>query len=179
MSNSGRRAAVYTCVCLCVHILVFAHNLNQYTQEGGIKATCRRQKLQKQTSCTQCSVNSTILSISATNNSFNVCLFLPQDTIPLFSVCLLETINLQLLPVALLSSFQFFFFSSNESFQAWPLCARDGPLRVTKTVDQSRICLSGLGYVSLILNDRRKPEMDFRVAGGNSSHVLTWKHMLK
>lgn len=110
MSNSGRRAAVYTCVCLCVHILVFAHNLNQYTQEGGIKATCRRQKLQKQTSCTQCSVNSTILSISATNNSFNVCLFLPQDTIPLFSVCLLETINLQLLPVALLSSFQFFFF---------------------------------------------------------------------
>lgn len=44
MSNSGRRAAAYICVCVsvfpaCVHILVLAHNLNQYTQEGGIKAT--------------------------------------------------------------------------------------------------------------------------------------------
>lgn len=42
MSNSWRRAAacIFVCLCLptCLHICVFAYNLNQYTQEGRIKA---------------------------------------------------------------------------------------------------------------------------------------------
>lgn len=180
--------SVCVCVCLClpvcVHILVFAHNLNQYTQEGGTKATKQLQAAEAANRPCAPNVLSTPQSFqSVQQTTLSTFVSFSPRTQFLFSVCLLETINLWLLPAAHLSSFQFFgvffFFFPNESFQAWPLCVWKGPLRVTKTVNQSQITLSGLGHVSLVLNDRKKPEMDFREACDNSLHVLMWERILK
>lgn len=115
MSNSGRRAAVYVCGCLClpvcVHIPVFAHNLNQYTQEGGIKATNQLQAAEAASRPRAPNVLSTPQSFqSVQQTTLSTFVSFSPRTRFLFSVCLLDTINLKLLPVAPLSSLQFFIF---------------------------------------------------------------------
>lgn len=114
MSKSGRGAAVYICMCLClpvcVHILVLVHNLNQYTQEGGIKANNQLQAPEAASRPRAPNVLSTPQSFqSVQQTTLSTFVSFSPRTRFLFSVCLLETINLWLLPVALLSSFQFFF----------------------------------------------------------------------
>lgn len=102
MSNSGRRAAEYICVCLfcqhaCMHILVFAHNLNQYVQEGGIKATNQLQEgwwadvAERKPYVLKCSVNSTVFFNQCNKHLFQTLVSFshPPGTRFLFSVCLL------------------------------------------------------------------------------------------
>ena len=115
--------SVCVCVCLClpvcVHILVFAHNLNQYTQEGGTKATKQLQAAEAANRPCAPNVLSTPQSFqSVQQTTLSTFVSFSPRTQFLFSVCLLETINLWLLPAAHLSSFQFFgvffFFSQWE-----------------------------------------------------------------
>lgn len=165
MSNSGRRAAVCVCVCifLCLHIIWINTHRNEALKR---QTSCRRQKQQAETQSFQ-SVQQTTLSTFVSlpppghDSSFLSAYWRP-------SIC-----SVSLLPFFHHSSF-LFFFSSDESFQTWPLCTWKEPLRVTKPVNQSQTGLIGLGYVSLIPNDRRKPEMDFR---GSWSQLLTCTHM--
>lgn len=179
MSNSERRAAVHVCVCLpaSAHFLVFAHHLNQYTQEGDIKAAKQLQAAEAGSGPHAPSFLSTPQSFQSVQQTtlstfVSLALFFPpgHDSSFLSAYWRPSICSFSLLPFFHHSSH---FFSSNESFQIWPSCTWREPLRVTKTANQSQSNLSGLGYVSLIRNDRRKPEMDFRVAGPNSSHVLT------
>ena len=190
MSNSGRREAVYVCVCVCVYacqcacIFLCLHIIwiNTHRKEALKRlSSCRQQKRQTDlvhqmfcqlhnpfNQCNKQLFQHLSLSPPGHNSSFLSAYWRP-------SICGFSPLH-----IFHHSSFLvFFFFFPNESFQAWPLCVWKGPLRVTKTVNQSQITLSGLGHVSLVLNDRKKPEMDFREACDNSLHVLMWERILK
>ena len=114
MSNSWRRpaACIFVCLCLptCLHICVFAHHLNQYTQEGRIKAANQLQAAEAASRPCAPNVLSTPQSFQSVQKStLSTFVSFSPRTRFLFSACLLETINLKPLPVAFLSSFQFFF----------------------------------------------------------------------
>lgn len=76
------------CVCVCAYIFVFAHNLNQYAQEGGIKASNRLQTAEASSGRRAPNVLSapqSFQSVQQTTLSTFVSP-LPQDMIPLLSL---------------------------------------------------------------------------------------------
>ena len=149
---------VYACQCACIFLCLHIIWINTHRKEALKRlSSCRQQKRQTdlvhQMFCqlhnpfNQC--NKQLfqhLSLSPPGHSSS---FLSAYWRP--SICSFSPLH-----IFHHSSFFFlFFFFPNESFQAWPLCIWKGPLRVTKTVNQSQITLSGLGHVSLVLNDRK------------------------
>lgn len=152
--------------------------MDAYRKEA-LKAT---NQLQKQREGTKCSVNSTILLISAkkkntTLSTFFFFLRLPQDMVPLLFLLTWRPSICSFSPLPFFHHFRFFFLPMR-AFKA-DLCSPwKELLRVTKTASQSQCDPGGLGCVSLIFNDIRKPEMDFRVTGDNYTCALTCQHML-
>lgn len=146
------------CPCFpgCVHILVFAHNLNQYTQEGGIKAANQLQKAEKQQGGL---VHQMFCQLHSPFNQCNKQLFQHlslsppgHDSSSPLRTGVHQSVASPCCPSFIISAF---FPLPMRAFKPDLFCPWKGLLWVTKTANQSQIGPTGLGYVSLILNDRK------------------------